>query len=179
MIDFSRLIEPLRNRVINLVTRAVVGLVDDSHKLQELQVSGLEDDDLDEVERFQNYGFTSVPKEGAEAVLLRLGGRGDHPIVIAVDDRRYRILNLVSGEVAVYTSTGSRIVLKDNGDIELTPSSGVVKLTGDLNVSGTVTAITDVVGSGVSLKSHTHAAGTLLTGASPGDPVTGTTGGPL
>lgn len=128
MIDLNALLAPLRNRVINMVTRAVVNLVDDSHKLQEVRVSGVEDDILEDVERFQNYGFTSVPKDGAEAIVLRLGGRGDHPVVIAVDDRRFRIGNLESGEVAVYTDQGDSIVIRRGGTVEIT-SATKVKLT--------------------------------------------------
>jgi phage gp45-like len=160
-----------------MVSRAVVQLVDDSVKMQLLQVGILTDEVRGGLERFQDYGFTSVPLEGAEGVALFVGGRRDHGIAIAVGDRRYRVRNLESGEVAVYDHTGSKIVFKASGDIQIIPSSGDVTLTGDLAVSGTVTATVDVVGGGKSLKDHTHPAGTY---AAPQDagPVTGSSGGP-
>ena len=183
--DLARLLAPLKNRVLNMVARGVVARVDDAKKMQELEIEVLEGESHDEVERFQNYGFTSVPEAGAELAVVFAGGTRDHGLVVAVDDRRYRLKGLEAGEVAVYDKTGSKVVLKSNGDIELTPSSGKVKLTGDLEVtgdvdsSGTVTGSTDVVGGGKSLKTHMHSSGTgtLTVAAAPG-PVAGTTGGP-
>lgn len=145
-----------------MIARAVVNTVADDKKLQILQVDVLADETKDDVERFQNFGFTSVPKAGAEAIVVFVGGTRDHGVVLAVDDRQYRLRSLESGEVAMYDATGSKIVMKKNGDIEVIPSSGKVKLTGDLAVSGdvncdgTVTGTTDCVGGGKSLKSHTH-----------------------
>lgn len=137
MIDFSRLLRPLATRIANMVARSVVQLADDTQKLQLLQLSILTDETRDEVERFQNYGFTSVPKAGAEAVVLFVGGRRDHGLAIAVDDRRYRLSSLESGEVAVYDDLGSSIVLKSSGNIEINAASGanVVLNGGVLNVA--------------------------------------------
>ncbi len=176
--DVMALLRPVRTKVANLISRAVVNLVDDSLQVQMQQITLLADETREEIERFQNYGFTSVPKESAEAVVVFPGGSRDHGIVIVVDDRRYRLKDLGAGEVAVYNDTGSKIVLRANGDIEVVPDSGKTKVTGDLDVSGTVTAITDVLGGGKSLKNHLHPAGALVTGASAGQPVTGVTGAP-
>lgn len=153
----NRWIAPLRNRVLNMVARAVVKLADDGKALQELQLSVLAGEVRDGVERFQNYGFTSVPEAGAEAIVIFVGGKREHGLAIAVDDRRYRNRNLESGEVAIYNHTGAKIVMKSNGDIEATPKAGQkFKVVGDAEVSGTLTAQTDVVGGGKSLKNHTH-----------------------
>jgi phage gp45-like len=158
--SLNRWIAPLRNRVLNLVARAVVKLADDGKALQELQLSVLAGEVRDGVERFQNYGFTSVPKDGAEAIVIAVGGRREHLLAIAVDDRRYRESDLESGEVAIYNHTGAKIVMKANGDIEATPKAGQkFKVVGDAEVSGTLTAQTDVVGGGKSLKNHTHSLG--------------------
>lgn len=178
----NQVVAPLTKRVANMVARGVVKVVDDQKKMQIVQVDLLGGETRDDVERPQAYGFTSVPDEGAEVVILCPGGRRDQALAIAVEDRRYRIGNLNRGEVAVYDKTGSKIVLKSNGDIEITPSSGVVKLTGDLKVSG------DVVGHAgsvnplapeISLTGHTHTvAGANGGGAVVFTPVAGKTGGP-
>lgn len=125
----QHLIAPLRTQLTNVVARAVVKLVNDGKKMQILQLELLEDETRDDCERVQNYGFTSVPEDGAEAVALFPGGGRDHGLVIAVDDRRYRLKGLAKGEVAVYDKQGSKIVLKSNGDIEIT-ASGDVKFNG-------------------------------------------------
>ncbi len=199
------LIERLRTRIANTVVRVVVKAVKDSQQIQELQVEMLASEVREDVERIQDYGFTSNPKPDAEGIAVCVDGRRGHSVIIAVDDRRYRIGNLESGEVAVYDCTGSKMLFKSNGDIEVTPSSGKTAIVGDVTVSGTldvsgagtiggaldvsgdvnssatITGSTDVVGGGKSLKSHKHDQGTLAgTQASPVGPVTitGDTGTP-
>lgn len=124
--NLRKLLAPLRTRIANMVARSVVQLADDSKKLQSVQLGVLAGETREGVERFQNYGFSSVPLDGAEAVVLFVGGSRDHGLAIAVDDRRYRIRNLESGEVAVYTDQGDSIVLKRDGNIEVTASTKVV-----------------------------------------------------
>ena len=101
--QFDRLIGPLRRRVLLMIGRAVVRVVDDSLKLQAVQVEGLSGEVLDGIERWQQYGFTSVPHPGAEAIIAALGGQRQHSVVLAVEDRRYRVMGLEQGEVCIYT----------------------------------------------------------------------------
>lgn len=136
----TKLIAPLRQRIMNSIARAVVSGVDDSVKMQLLQIDLLTDETRNDVERFQDYGFTSSPKTGAESVVLFVGGNRDHGLAISVDDRRYRLRNLASGEVAIYDHQGSKIVLKANGDIELTPKTNVVINGTAIKVGGAVEA---------------------------------------
>jgi phage baseplate assembly protein V len=93
-------------RIMGMVARAIVNTVDDGRKLQTLQVELLEGEIQNEVERFQHYGFTSHPKAGAEAIGVAIGGTRGHMVVIAVDDRRFRLVNLEEGEVALYDDIG-------------------------------------------------------------------------
>lgn len=166
--DLARLLAPLRSRVLNMVARAVISGVDDSKKLQLLQLGILAGETHDELERFQEYGFSSVPRDGAEAVVIFPGGTRDHGLAIGVEDRRYRIKGLAGGEVAVYNDTGAKIVMRASGDIDLVPKTGQkVKVTGDVDVTGTLTASADVVGGGKSLATHTHS----VAGANSGGPV--------
>lgn len=103
-----------------MVSRAVIKLVTDAAKLQKVQISMLADEERGDVERFQNYGFTSVPHADAEAIAVSVGGSRSHMVVIAVDDRRYRLAGLEDGEVAIYTDEGDKIVLKRGREIEVT-----------------------------------------------------------
>jgi phage baseplate assembly protein V len=168
----NRAVHPLHVRVRNLVSRAVVKLVDDSTKMQLLQVGLLADEVREEVEHFQEYGFTSVAPDGAEGVAIFAGGSRDHGVILAVGDRRVRLKGLQKGEVAVYNREGAKVVMKANGDIEATPKSGQkFKVVGDVDVqgkitasgnidsNGTVTGSTDCVGGGKSLKGHKHSLG--------------------
>lgn len=110
--ELLKFLAPLRLRVAQLVERAVVKVVNDQLKMQGLQVAILADEVRDGVERFQEYGFTSNPHPEAEAIVVSLGGTRNRAAVIAVDDRRYRLKNLASGEVALYTDEGDKIHFK-------------------------------------------------------------------
>lgn len=169
--NWNQILRPLKTQIANMVSRAVVRLVDDGQKMQALQVGILDGETRDGVERVQNYGFTSVPLAGAEAVVVFVNGRRDHGLAVAVDDRSHRLTGLEQGEVAIYSETGSKVVLKANGDVEVTPASGVVKVVGDVEADG------------ISLKTHTHPGSTLVTTATVGASATlgtisGNTGAP-
>lgn len=118
---FNRLIQPLRRRVMLMVSRAVIKVVNDTGGIQKLQVVGYDGELLEGVERFQEYGLTSVPKGAAEAVATAIGGNRSHTIVIAVDDRRFRLKNLKPGEVALYDDLGQKVHLKRDGIYVETP----------------------------------------------------------
>lgn len=105
----------LMARVRGMVGRAVVNLVNDATRLQALQVTMMSDQVADDVERFQQYGLTSVPKPGAEGIALAVGGSTAHTVVISVDDRRFRLTGLTSGEVALYDDLGHKVHLTRNG----------------------------------------------------------------
>lgn len=93
----------LHRRVMLMVARAALKRVDDSGALQRLQLSVLNGELRDQVARWQEYGFSSVPLPGAAAILLSLAGSRDHPAAVAVDDGRYRPRNGQEGDVALYT----------------------------------------------------------------------------
>jgi phage baseplate assembly protein V len=112
----SRLVEVSR-RVAMSASRGRVALVDAKKKCQQLQVELLADETKDNVEHFEPYGFTSHPKEGAEALVVFLGGGRDHGLVILAGDRRYRLTKLEEGDVALYTDEGTKLVLGRNRTI--------------------------------------------------------------
>jgi phage baseplate assembly protein V len=136
-----------------MIGRGVVKLINDGLKLQHVQISLLAEEVHDDVERFQNYGFTSVPFPGAEALVVAVGGDRGHSIVVAVDDRRYRLQGLEQGEVALYTDEGDQIVLRRGGQIEIRGGTSIllkateVRVEGNLSVKGTVRATGDVADS--------------------------------
>lgn len=104
-------LRPIRNSVRSTIARAVVHLVNDAKKLQLIQVGALAGETIDDAEHHQPYGFSSVPLDGAEAILVFPGGDRGHPIAVAVSDRRYRPTGGVPGEVVVYTDEGDEIRL--------------------------------------------------------------------
>jgi len=114
----EKMLAPVKRRLRLMVTRGVVKLTDDGQLMQELQVTALADEVLDGVEHIQQYGFTAHPHPEADCLILNVGANRSHPIVIAVDDRRYR-LHLAEGEVALYDDQGQKIVLyRDRIEVE-------------------------------------------------------------
>lgn len=133
--DVQRLMQPLRNRVMLMVARGVLKLTNDKGGLQTAQISLLEDELRDKVERVQDYGFTSNPLEGAEAITIFVGGNRDHGLIIKVDDRRYRLKGLKGGEVAVYTDEGDFIHMKRGRNIEVKSLHVVINAEEDYTVN--------------------------------------------
>lgn len=121
----ERMIRPLRTRILMINARAVVESLKDDGGLQLMKLNVLAGENPNDVERFQNYGFTSSPKPGAEAVVIFQGGNREHGLIIAVDDRRFRLKALAEGEVAIYTDEGDKIHFKRGGVIQIVASSKV------------------------------------------------------
>lgn len=117
----DKLIAPLRRRVRLMVSRAILSAVSDGAGIQLVQVKLLDGEVRDGVERFQDYGFTSVPVPGAEGVMVCVSGDRDHGIVIKIDDRRARMKGLQPADVAVYDNRGQFIHLHQDGILAYTP----------------------------------------------------------
>jgi len=117
---FARMTSRITRALHGMVARATVRRVDDGPKMQELQVGLLADELADGVERFQNYGFTAHPLPGAEGIAVFVGADRAHGVVIAVDDRRFRLTSLEPGEVAIYTDEGDTIHLMRDRRIKVT-----------------------------------------------------------
>lgn len=131
------------NRLKNLFARGVVNLVQDGLKMQGQQITLLDGEVVDNVERAQNYGFTSNPHGGAECFVAFIGSGREHGIILAVDDRRYRLKGLKGGEVALYTDEGDTLIFKRERTVELTTKNFVVKAEDSIDMqtkSYTVTA---------------------------------------
>ncbi len=109
--QMRRVMAPIEGRVRLMLARAIVNLVSDAAQAQEMQIDLLADETHDAVERLQDYGFTSVPHAGAEALVAFVGGLRSHGVVIAVADRRYRLRSLQAGEVALYDDLGNVVKL--------------------------------------------------------------------
>jgi phage baseplate assembly protein V len=138
-VQIQKLLEPIRTSIRMILSRAIVNVVNDTTKMQLMQIEALSKEVKDDVERIQNYGFTSCPKPGAEAFVGFINGNKDQGVIIAVDDSRFRLKGLEAGEVAVYNFAGSSVILKKDGSIVL--NSDKIKLgdEGLLPLDGVVT----------------------------------------
>lgn len=106
-----------QDMIRNTVARGVLTMSDDGQLMQTAQLALLDGEVLDGAERFQQYGFTAHPLSGAEVCAVFVGADRSHPIIVAVDDRRFRVQSLKPGEVCIYTDEGDTITLKRNNEI--------------------------------------------------------------
>lgn len=166
----------LGNRVMMMIARGVLRGVTDSSSRQTLQVELLKGEIRDGIERMQNYGFTSHPTGGDVAVMF-LGGNREQGIVVAVDDRRYRLTTLQAGEVAIYDDLGNKVELLREmvkvtavqhlqAEAPTTSLVSAVTITGSLTVEGETTLNGNTTTTGTLTNNgkavgstHTHAGG--------------------
>lgn len=154
MTDFTKLVAPYARRLSNMLARGTVSLVNAASKMQSLQLRLLAGETKDGVEHFEPYGFTSHPNTGAECLALFLDGDRSHGVVVCVADRRFRLQNLATGEVALHDDQGQSVVLM-RGGLRLTDKAGsTLVMNGD--GSGTLT-----FAAGLQINADTKIAGKL------------------
>lgn len=127
--DIKRLLAPLQRKIFLMIGRAILTAVDNSTTTQLIQMTVLDGETLDDVERFQEYGLETYPFTGAEALAVFLNGKRVRGAVICIMDRQYRPDDLSEGEVAMYTdedSSGHRVWLKRGNIIELIGGAGTI-----------------------------------------------------
>lgn len=124
--QLDRYLAPLKRKIVSMVACSLIKAVDDSKDIQLIKLSILKDELVEGVERIQQFGFTSVPPENSEAVVLFVGGNRSHGLVIATEASRYRLKQLPAGAVALYNQNGDYVKLtKDK--IEVVAKEVIVK----------------------------------------------------
>jgi len=184
------MIEQALRKLRLMIGLGIAKLVDDTRQIQALQVTALDGEVRDNINRMQDYGFTSVPLDDPEVVLAAVGGNRNHLIAIRCDHGRYRKRNLAAGEVCMYNKDGDYILFKEGRIIEvvagnkvkvtspeveivastkLTITSPTVEMSGNLTVTGTIDGGTVKQGS-VVLGTHVHS-GVQSGGSNTGGPI--------
>ncbi len=141
--------------------RAVLNANNSNTDTQLSQIEGLAGENMDNVELMQQFGFTSNPPADTDVVVIPMGGKTSHSVIIATENGAYRIKGLPSGAVAVYAQDGTRIVLNNDKTIDhyadKTTFHGDVHIKGKTTTEADIQTTGDVVASNISLIKHTHA----------------------
>lgn len=154
-------LQRLWNRLRGILTRGAVTRVDDSAPVQRVQVRFLGDRVSSGVERFQDFGLSSVPMpEDAtglpEAVLGAVAANADHFVTLGLIDRRHRPTGLKDGETILYNAHDVRLYLKDDGTLLIEAPTKVtvdapavhvlhdLQVDGNVQVAGTIDAVGDI-----------------------------------
>lgn len=133
-----KFLAPLERRILASVRIGVAKLIFDDEGLQQLQTTALKADVKGRINRYQNYGLTSVPLPGAQPLLLAVGGAGNHTVAVAIDDARYRPQSLQPGEVCLYTDEGDRVLFRRGRIIEVVAGDAVTVTAPEIRVYASV-----------------------------------------
>lgn len=114
----QRALLPLKTRVLLMIGRAVITSTADDKDIQRVQLKALAGESMDDVEHYQNFGFTSNPPKGSEGIMVSLGGNRENAVIIALEHRAKRLKDLAAGESAVYDAFGNYLKFKANGNQE-------------------------------------------------------------
>lgn len=164
---FKQAIRSLQRRVFGMIDRGVLTLVNDSLARQQVQIKTLDGELSSHVDRWQQYGHTSVPPDNSEQLVVALNGNRSNLAVICAEDKNARLKDLIEGDSALYHLEGHFFKLTKDGVLEgigeelnltvkrvniiateevnvtspLTKFSGDVEIGGDSHVKGS--AMTD------------------------------------
>lgn len=112
--SWTRTIKNAGGKAANRIRTAFRGLLSGLRTqapVQFVQVKGLAGETLQDVELFQQFGFTSGPPADTQLIILPLGGKTTHSVIVATENGSYRI-KVEQGETSVYNQWGAHITLK-------------------------------------------------------------------
>jgi phage baseplate assembly protein V len=135
-------IERIGRRILTMIGRGRKTTGDDSGNVQMLQVKLGADEVRDKTPRLAEFGFASMPPDGADLVVLFIGGDRSNGVIIASGDIATRMKNLQPGESALYDSLGKHVYLKaDQIEIDANnqPVNVINATTVTVGASGNVT----------------------------------------
>lgn len=167
--SMQRLLAPLATRMRLLVGRCLLVGADDELQRQNVQLRLLSGEVADEVEHYQQAGFTSVPLPGATGLFLASGGKRSGLAALLLENKEQRLKGLKPGDAAIYhISEGHHLVLKENGvavlmcrrfevqaSEQVAFDSPLVTFSGNTETTGTSKAL-DHLSDGVSGSGHEH-----------------------
>lgn len=142
MHQISRALEPLYIKMKSMIVKAVVDAVNDSNEIQILKITGISDDVIENVQRVQEYGRTSVPPVGGQVIYAALNGNKDHVVALTTGYEQARPKDLESGDNVMWdihgntvelTEAGVRIISNTGG--EITIADGKIVLNGNTPVA--------------------------------------------
>lgn len=143
----TRLLAPLKQRILLLVGRGLIQAAKQAEGLPELAAELLRGEARDNLILMQDFGFASLPPAGGECLVLFPGGDRSLGFVTATDDRNRRPHDLAEGDSALYGAddseaqhrvwlrAGDRTVLVVGGSIEIRADEGPLRLASPTAIS--------------------------------------------
>lgn len=128
-----------------LALRSVLASVIRTTKIQLVSGEGLAGEQLDRLELFQHFGFTSAPPKGTQGIVLPLGGRSSAAVVISTEHGSYRFQLLADGEACVYNQWGDFVHLRQDRTIHVVSQAKVLIETDQVEVNAATRAVVNTL----------------------------------
>ncbi len=152
MSTLERELAQIMRRLDMMVARGASTGISDGGGMQTMQADMLEGEAIDELERFQSFGISSVPPAGSDALAVFIGGNRDQGVVLAINDRGSRPTGLQAGETMIYNAAGelvikpkTKVIIEAPQTVEITAPEGVViktdtrlRVEGDIEATGSI-----------------------------------------
>ncbi len=113
--DILRVIEPIKRKLMLMIGRCILTAVKNDSMVQLISTKGLKGETITDIERIEDYGLTSWPRNDSECVVVFVGGNREQGLALAVLDRDARPTDLTEGDVRVYDYRGNKITLNSDG----------------------------------------------------------------
>lgn len=122
---FSRLLEPIKQKIRTLVGRAVITRVKTTGPVQMVQAVTEGGGAMDGIEYIEPFGLTTSPPKGNQrGFYLKPNADGSQMMIFCIDGRNYR-LDISDDEAALYNSQGDHVHIKKTGEIHVKASTKV------------------------------------------------------
>lgn len=171
----TRMLDAMRREIgraaagARLAYRGLLAGLQLAKKVQLASGEGLAGEQLDRLELFQQFGFTSAPPEGTQLIVLPLGGRSSAAVIVATEHGAFRFQLGEAGEACVYNQWGDRIHLRQDRTIHVVSEAKVlietdqVQINAATSVTITTPQFTVDASDGVALNTPTVAASDNVT----------------
>ena len=109
----------ISNKIYSMIGRAILTAINNSGKVQRIQVKGIYGEILTDIDRIQEYGLETYPEVSGdtEVILICPDGNREQAIAIKIGTRAYRPSTLNKGEVQLYSKFGNKILLDKDGKL--------------------------------------------------------------
>lgn len=121
--DVLRKLRELEIRIFGLIRKSRLTGINNDAGLQVGQTEGGDSIVSDDVEIYEQYGFTSKPPLRSGGLEFRIGGDSGRVVGILYGGHG-RPDDVGDGEVCIWHKSGSKIVFRDDGSIALVPANG-------------------------------------------------------
>lgn len=128
-------LQDLLVRVWEMVARGRLTGKDGSRPMRTIQAELFAGDTRDDIEHFEPYGFSSEPHIDAEPLVISLAGNRNHTVAVCIADRRYRLVGMKTGEVAIFDDLKQKVHLTRDGIEVVTPLNLKADVGGELTAT--------------------------------------------